>query len=317
MVDRRSKLRISLLLASVLGCLLITSRVEAIQLTQVTFGVPQPDALSEYDPAWSPDGSRLAFTGDYYAAGAFEPWWFIGLVAVPNGVPSEFEAIVGRDHVYYNLHPAWSPDGSQIAFSGGYPSSGLWLASVATGASAQLINQLPASLAWSPDGTRIAFEVSGVIRSVDVAGGSISPLVPQTDAHNPAWSLDGAKLAYDSNGQIWELDLSTGVSHQITSGAGNHQHPTWSPDGHWLAFASGAGGGSDLWVIRSDGSNAMQLTSGPAIESQPAWSPDAQRIAFVIWSHNEGSHVWVASDLPTLPVAINPASWSSVKQLYR
>lgn len=306
------------LVVGVLAGPMITTPAMAIQLTQVTFGAPQPFSQSEFDPAWSPDGSRLAFSADFYSPGAFESWWFIGLVELPGGTPLEFQPTTDIEGVYYNVHPVWSPDGTQLAFRGGYPVGGLWLASVATGAASLLVNEVPASLAWSPDGTRIAVEAPwGVIRVVDVMGGLVSPLVLHADAHNPAWSTDGSKLAYDSGGQIWVLEIVTNMAMQVTAGAGNHQHPTWSPNGHWIAFASGPGDGSDLWVVGSTGGGAMQLTSGPAHEQQPVWSPDGQRIAFTIWDPNDGLHVWVASDLPKFTVPVSSTSWSAVKQVYR
>lgn len=317
MSHRRSCASHAIVVVAVFAGLLITPPAAAIQLTQVTFGVQQPSSQSEFDPAWSPDGNRLVVSGDLFSPGAFESWWFVGLVDLPSGGLSEFQATVGFDHVYYNQHPVWSPDGTQIAFRGGYPAGGMWLASVATGTARLLVAELPNSLAWSPDGTRIAFEVSAAIRVVDVAGGSVSPLVPQSGAHNPAWSPDGSKLAYDSGGYIWVLDVATGLATQVSTGAGNHQHPTWSPDGHWIAFASGPGDGSDLWVIGSAGGDAIQLTTGPAYEREPAWSPDGQRIAFTIWSPNEGLHVWVASDLPRFTVSVSNTSWSAMKRMYR
>jgi len=302
------------LVVGVVAGLLVTTPALAIQLTQVTFGAPQPYTQSEFDPAWSPDGSRLAFSADFYAPGAFESWWYIGLLELPGGTPAEFQPTTDIDGVYYNVHPVWSPDGTQLAFRGGYPVGGLWLASVATGVADRLTDEMPASLAWSPDGTRIAIEAPwGVIRVVDVMGGVVSPLVPQADAHNPAWSADGSKLAYDSGGQIWVLEIATGMAMQVTTAPGNNQHPSWSPNGHWIAYGSGA----DLWVIGSTGGPAMQLTSGPAYESQPVWSPDGQRIAFTIWNPNDGLHIWVASDLPKFTVPVSATSWSAVKQVYR
>ena len=312
--SRTSEIRVG---AAVLAGLLLTPPAAALQLTQVTFGVPAPSSQSEFDPAWSPDGNRLAVSGDFFSPGAFESWWFVGLVELPGGVPVEFEATVGFDHVYYNQHPVWSPDGTQIAFRGGYPSGGLWLASVATGAARLLIAELPNSLDWSPDGTKIAFAVPAGIRVVDVASGSFVPPVPQSGAQNPEWSADGSKLAYDFGGYIWVLDVATAVATQVSTGPGNHQHPTWSPDGHWIAFASGPGDGADLWVIGSAGGAAIQLTSGPAYEREPVWSPDGERIAFTVWNPNDGPHVWVASDLPTFTVPVRNASWSALKRMYR
>jgi Tol biopolymer transport system component len=59
-----------------------------------------------------------------------------------------------------------------------------------------------------------------------------------------------------------------------------NEFPDWSPDGSKIAFTGGSETGSDLYVMRSDGSDVTLVTGGPGDEYQPAWSPDGSRIAF-------------------------------------
>ncbi len=61
------------------------------------------------------------------------------------------------------------------------------------------------------------------------------------------------------------------------------QHPTWSPDGAWIAFAAWRDDeGGSLWKVRADGSGQPQrLTSAPALYEEPKWSPDGARILAV------------------------------------
>lgn len=80
----------------------------SLQLTQLTFGVSPPATQSEFEPAWAPDGSRLACSVDIFTPGAFESYWFIGLVGASGGAMSELHA----EKVYYNQRPTWSPDGT-------------------------------------------------------------------------------------------------------------------------------------------------------------------------------------------------------------
>jgi len=67
---------------------------------------------------------------------------------------------------------------------------------------------------------------------------------------------------------------------QLTGDQGMAGHPTWSPDGEWVAYASDHGGGFDLWKRPLSGGPEVRLTETPLEETQPAWSPDGRTIAF-------------------------------------
>src|SRR5689334_21056053 len=102
------------------------------------------------DPAWSPDGARLAFS-------LFGSIW---QVPVQGGVAEQISAGPG-----YHAHPAWSPHGDKIAFISGGPPSGakanvtgkLMLVDAATGRAQEHVTPYPVAgtLAWSPDAARI------------------------------------------------------------------------------------------------------------------------------------------------------------------
>ncbi|HLF08905.1 MAG TPA: DPP IV N-terminal domain-containing protein [Dehalococcoidia bacterium] len=81
---------------------------------------------------------------------------------------------------------------------------------------------------------------------------------------------------------------------QLTSDAGNHLRPTWSPDGLRLAYQADTAGSNDIWIINADGSGQQPLTSGPADDRRPSWSPDGKWLAFD--SDREGSRdIWIVS----------------------
>ena len=101
-----------------------------------------------------------------------------------------------------DTEPAWSPDGSQLAYSSDKDSEHLqlWIRDMKSGHSRRLtdLTTQPQGAAWSPDGTRIAFfNVDGMWRVaqmsvVDVATGKVTKVhdsLPQPGA--PAWSPDG------------------------------------------------------------------------------------------------------------------------------
>ncbi len=117
-----------------------------------------------------------------------------------------------------------------------------------------------------------------------------------------AVSPDGSRIAYASTGDDpfgrWALFLMN------ADGSGNEQLTpfsdeiagSWSPDGAWIAFASGRHGGSggmtfdaggqsssgnfEIYMIRADGSEERRLTDDPGQDLYPAWSPDGEHIAF-------------------------------------
>jgi Tol biopolymer transport system component len=184
--------------------------------------------------------------------------------------------------------PAWSPDGSQIAFLSG---GGVSVMNADGGGRrvlhASADDRRPV---WSPDGSRVAF-VSGrpaALLVVDVAGGQARTTATTVLADSPpAWSPDGTRLAY-IEGASTDLAvvgadgsdnhvLSAGPSFSVDAG------PAWSPDGSWIAFSRTTGAEVALYAVAPEGGPVRRLTQnrfngGETIT--PAWSPDGSRIAF-------------------------------------
>jgi Tol biopolymer transport system component/imidazolonepropionase-like amidohydrolase len=146
--------------------------------------------LGVVSPKLSPDGKQIAFAalGDIY-------------VMPVGGKPVNLTKDAALD-----TEPAWSPDGSQLAYSSDKDSEHLqlWIHDMKSGRSRRLteLTTQPQGAAWSPDGTRIAFfNVDGMWRVaqmsvVDVASGKVTKVhdtLPQPGA--PAWSPDGQRLA--------------------------------------------------------------------------------------------------------------------------
>ena len=106
------------------------------------------------------------------------------------------------------------------------------------------------------------------------------------DDLDPAISPDGLSVVFASNRRsgwdLYLLDLSTGNVAALTATLSYEGHPTWSPDGLWLAYEVYAGDDLDLWILRVDGSaDPIQLTNAPFLDASPDWGPDGRRIAFV------------------------------------
>ena len=58
---------------------------------------------------------------------------------------------------------------------------------------------------------------------------------------------------------------------QLTSNAGNNEHPTWSPDGKLIAFSSNRSGSYQIYIMRKDGSNVTRITNSGE-NTSPTWS---------------------------------------------
>jgi len=78
---------------------------------------------------------------------------------------------------------------------------------------------------------------------------------------------------------------------RLTFDAGLQSQPTWSPDGHFVAYSSDRGGNFDIWVQPVSGGNPIQVTKSPAHDWQPDWSPDGNQIVFR--SERDGGGLYV------------------------
>ncbi|MBV9280058.1 MAG: PD40 domain-containing protein [Chloroflexi bacterium] len=240
------------------------------------------------DPAWSPDGTSVAFTGigcggcepavyvldlrDMRArrltAGSRPAWSRRGWIAfVRRGAD-------GVDRIY-----VMRPDGRNIhaLFPGGANGS---------------------QPSWSPDGRKIAFvRLVGdpqhgnpqiFVAHADGTGAVDLANDPSAAENSPAWSPDGKRMAFSNAGPrgLWELYLMRADGEgkrRLAAWAGNVSSPSWSPDGKQIVVMSDAArkqGFPWLYVIRADGHGFMRLTHASTEDFGPAWSPDGTRIAF-------------------------------------
>jgi len=105
------------------------------------------------------------------------------------------------------------------------------------------------------------------------------------DTRSGSWmsvdvSPDGQSIAFDLLGDIYVLPIEGGEAQSINSGHSWSIQPRFSPDGSEIAFTSDAGGGDNIWIMKSDGSDARQLTKEDfRLLNNPSWSPDGEYIA--------------------------------------
>ena len=201
-------------------------------------------ARSNLAPAWSPDGSRLAFISE---RGDKRQVWVLDMRG------GDAEKWTGAEEGVTSF--AWSPDGAAIAFVAAEPAdsarkarkeragdlerdddhgaANLWVQPVGAARAKRLTQGTWAvgEFAWSPDGGRIAFDhqvhdalavdSTKDLAVVDVASGKVAPLVTWKgpDGH-PVWSPDGSRIAFETSGESADYYYTNGLIATVPSGGG-------------------------------------------------------------------------------------------------
>lgn len=243
-------------------------------------GVPPYTAVSRDEaPAWSPDGSRVAYFHVETLpdqAGAYPT----GLYVLDLETGARRLVVEGNAS-----NPDWSPDGMWLAFDAG----DVFVVRL-DGSELRRVTDFGSAFfpSWDPDGSRIAFDVTanGPRVPVDSSGIWLISLEGEDRRHlglgrNPDWSPEGSQLAYEgppgmteSEGQIWITDTEVGFQVQLTETHSLiNRAPTWSPDGSWIVWHTDTG----VRLMRADGSEQRLLAAGG---TTPAWAPDGERLVF-------------------------------------
>jgi imidazolonepropionase-like amidohydrolase/Tol biopolymer transport system component len=103
--------------------------------------------------------------------------------------------------------------------------------------------------------------------------------VSQGSWMNISISPDGKTLAFDLLGDIYTMPISGGKARLLTSDIGWQMQPAFSPDGQYIAYTSDEGGGDNIWLMKTDGTDARAVTNETfRLLNSPAWSPDGEFI---------------------------------------
>jgi TolB protein len=194
--------------------------------------------------------------------------------------------------LFFQIEPAWSPDGNTIAFASKRSGNLDLYAMSADGSGTKRLTSTKeddAQPTFSPDGDRIAFTRGTPSRLfVMNADGSGARRVTdeQAEEGEPAWSPDGRSIAYvrrepgSSIREVWLVGPDGSQRRRLTKLNGVSQAPGWSPDGRQISFSANTTSNRfDIYTIGLDGKDARLLTSRDD-SFEPSWSPDGKTIAF-------------------------------------
>ena len=197
----------------------------------------------EYEPAWSPDCEKIAFISDREGNLSI----FIMNKDGSNQKRLTKNGVISEDQNYIWLEaPAWSPDGTKIAFTS------------------------------KKNG-------SYQIYVMDADGSNQRKLTRDPDWNfHPTWSSDGKKIAFvsrrDGNWEIYVMDADGSNQRRLTKSRGGDFDPAWSPDRKKIAFVSYRDGilvdkilMSEIYVMNADGNNQQRITFNSANDFAPAW----------------------------------------------
>lgn len=299
-------------------------------------------------PAWSPDGQQLLFVrsdAPGNRVGLSDVFgWNSGGSIWRYDLTSRQQILLLTDA----FNPAWSADGTRIAFDASWGGARrIWSAHARGQNRQQLTSDTSEAIAhvrprWSPDGSKIVFQnIEGTkvdIRLADVRTGELLGITddPVIDVH-PVWSFHGDAILFSSyrggginiwqapvddegrpagpleqlttgagqdieidvprsadrlvftavrqNSEIWRLPVSeegepTGRPEQVIATTRESSRGAVSPDGSRIAFSSDRTGTMNLWLLDLTRNSVTQLSRGAGGDYQACWSPDGAAVVF-------------------------------------
>ena len=252
-------------------------------------------------PRWSPDGSKIAFTGRVGDSSGVA-------VAKADGTGAQlFAATTGTNAVLPRTGErlAWSPDGKQIAYTSTAPGP-----EADANGDPMVITRYAYKPTASEGLTRFNDNRRTHIYIVELATRRTRQLTSGVrDEHSVDWSPNGKEIAFASNPEqdpdrvfhqdLFAVDVANGATRTLAHMNAVATHPQWSPDGSMLAFLGTVRPfqssetnmeNSHVWVVNADGSNRRDI--GTAVDNPhgpPRWSPDGKALYSVVGERGRSS----------------------------
>ena len=243
----------------------------------------------DWEPAWSPDGTKIVFNSD--RSSAAEVWLMDDDGSNPTRLTTN-----GSNGINF----VWSPDGAKIAWQNWDSTTDDYDICVVNADGTGFSNltndtDYQARPEWSPDGTKILYQSapSSILSETSLPdvfvmnanGSGKTNLTDTPDASDfaPVWSPDGTKIAFgrgfdDQGIYVMDADGSDQVNLTQTDYDG---YPSWSPDGTKIAFARFINDTDMIFVMDADGSDQTPAFTGNYNGgAKVEWSPDGGGLVF-------------------------------------
>lgn len=229
-------------------------------------------------PNWTPDG-RLIFASDQNGQSD------LVIADRVGGNRTQLTSRAGDEG-----GPTYSPDGKLIALWGSWDGNPeIYVHEVGTEifhrrTDNPAIDRAPA---WSRDGRQIVFMSNRDNKDfdlyrMDADGTHLERLTNGGSNGFPEYSPDGGQIVLHRDRDVYIMSLVNLGLRRVTQEPANGMHPTWSPDGHQIAFMSWRNGRSEIFTSRPDGTEPQVVVTMPTGDAvDPRWSPDGKSIAFV------------------------------------
>jgi Ca2+-binding RTX toxin-like protein len=203
--------------------------------------------VAEEEPTWSPYGSQIAFAGkdpNDSTATDLEIWAI-------NADGSGLTQLTDTANGVRDTQPAWSPDGTQIAFL----SEGL---TDDNNSDIYVMDTNPATdgaTNLTPDDT------------------TTTPVYQWND-EDPSWSPDGTQITYSTIQDVWKMNANGTGKTNLTLGSGGGSQPAWSPDGSSIVYVRADGTDRNIYVMDTNGGNKTPVDTTQRSDVKPDWQPN-------------------------------------------